>query len=880
MTGNIFPVMIFNKITNLQRVSFYPLSVKDLPKFIQYLKKKQETLMENKNLNKLLLRIKQTNFNPLFIKKIGAMYLLFFLMLFMASSTVVQSQDLSNPERTVRWNSQWITGPGIPINPWTASRDKSLKEYGVFKFRKNLELKNKPSSYLIHVSGDNRYKLFVNGILISQGPARGDLYFWNYETVDIAPYLEAGNNLVAAVVWNDGDVKPEAQISYLTGFILQGNSKTEEDINTNDSWKTIKDESYQPLPVRVGGYYVAGPGELMDMGKYVQGWERLDYDDSNWVQARVIGPGNLKTHAINSSGWMLVPSPLPQMEMTQERLATTRRVVGVKVPENFPAQKTDFTIPVNTNATILLDQGHLTNAYPTLVFSGGKSANIGMGYAEGLFIHKDEDISGFRLPTLPKGNRNEIEGKIFIGKTDSIISSGANNQKYAPLWWRTYRYVELRISTKEEPLVINDIYGMFTGYPFIQNASLEVKNPEMERIMEIGWRTARLCAFETYMDCPYYEQLQYIGDARIQALVSYFNAGDDRLARYGLTLMDHSRIPEGITMSRYPTDLDQQIPTFSLWWIAMLHDFYTYRPDGKFIQEKLPGAREVLSFFAKYQQADGTLKNVPYWVFTDWAEGEGWNFGMAPKGNNGESAILDLQLLWAYQQAAELEGDLGLKDFQSLYYKRAAQLKESIRKKYWDPVKQLYADTEAKNVFSQHVNSLAILSGVSKGRQATDLAKKMLADTSLAQASIYYKFYLHNSLVKAGLGDEYLDWLDKWRENMAMGLTTWAEDSDVSRARSDCHAWGSSPNIEFYRTILGIDSDAPGFAKVKIEPHLGNIKEIGGEMPHPAGKISVQYKVQKNNLETEIVLPANITGNFIWKGQQHILKPGMNSLQL
>src|SRR5207237_8787841 len=175
------------------------------------------------------------------------------------------------------------------------------------------------------------------------------------------------------------------------------------------------------------------------------------------------------------------------------------------------------------------------------------------------------------------------------------------NQEYTPLWWRTYRYIRLSVSTKAEPLSIDDIYGTFTGYPFVQNALLETSNAELGKMMDIGWRTARLCAFETYMDCPYYEQLQYIGDARIQALVSLYYAGDDRLVRYGLTLMDHSRIAEGITLSRYPTDLHQQIPTFSIWWVALLHDYFMYRPDSLFIKDKLPGARQVLSFFERYQ---------------------------------------------------------------------------------------------------------------------------------------------------------------------------------------------------------------------------------------------------------------------------------------
>jgi alpha-L-rhamnosidase len=167
---------------------------------------------------------------------------------------------------------------------------------------KPLSYPAKPTSFVVHVSADNRYKLFVNGKQIGQGPARGDLYFWNFETLDLAPYLEVGRNTVSAVVWNDGRMKLEAQISFLTAFIVQGNTAAEEILNTNDSWKTVKDESYQPLSVRVPGYYVAGPAELVDMAKHVKGWENTNFDDSNWAKARTIGPGVTKDAAVNSTG--------------------------------------------------------------------------------------------------------------------------------------------------------------------------------------------------------------------------------------------------------------------------------------------------------------------------------------------------------------------------------------------------------------------------------------------------------------------------------------------------------------------------------------------------------------------------------------------------
>lgn len=254
--------------------------------------------------------------------------------------------------------------------------------------------------------------------------------------------------------------------------------------------------------------------------------------------------------------------------------------------------------------------------------------------------------------------------------------------------------------------------------------------------------------------------------------------------------------------------------------------------------------------------------------------------GMAPIGANGESAVLDFQLIWIYNLAAELENKLGFKDIADHYNNQAEKLKQTAQKKYWDSSKKLFADTEAKDVFSQHANSLAILSGLATTEQISSIAKTILKDNTLAPASIYYKYYLHQALVKAGLGNDYMSWLDKWRENISLGMSTWAEDSDVSNARSDCHAWGSSPNIEFYRTVLGVESAAPGFAKVIITPHLGSIDEISGTMPHPNGKIEMQYKVTKGVLQADITLPENITGTFVWREKRLELKGGRNAIKL
>lgn len=795
------------------------------------------------------------------------LFIVSFLLLFYNNQPVF-AQTIPQPNNNLDWNAFWIKVPG-----------ESSVNYEVCLFRKTLNLSNKPATYLVRVSGDNRYKLFVNGQQVSVGPARSDLYFWNYETVDLAPYLVAGKNAISAIVFNEGTLKPAAQMSYRTGFVLQGNTRVEEEVNTGTAWKCIRDTAYHPLPVElVYSYYVAGPGELVDMKLHPQRWQQPDFDDSSWPQAAKISVGEPKGKFTFNDGWMLVPSPIPARDEVVERLKSVRKTEGLTLPASFPAEKKAITIPAHTKTTILLDQGYLTNAYPTLKFSKGMDAGISMSYAESLYIieagNKNWRAQG------RKGNRNEIDGKRFVGRKDSMISNGSEGQQFVPLNWRTYRYLQLKVETNDEALIIDDLYSEATGYPFRYNARFDSDNKELDKILEIGWRTARLCAWETYMDCPYYEQLQYVGDTRIQALVSYYDSGDDLLARNAISLLDHSRIAEGITQSRYPTAIPQQIPTFSLWWIGMLHDYYMYRNDSNFVAGKLQGERDVLAFFNRYQQADGSLKNAPYWEFTDWASGKDWHSGVAPIGANGNSAVLDMQLLWAYQLAAELEDKLGSKELFMKYAALAQQLQQTIHSKYWDDTKKMYADRPEKDVFSQHTNALAILTGVATGDDATLLGQHLLTDTSMVQASIYFKYYVNQALIKAGFGNQYIDWLGIWRDNINMGMTTWAEMSDIGASRSDCHAWGSSPNIELYRTVLGINSDAPGFSKIKIEPHLGTITHIGGQIPHPAGMVKVRYDQQGNRWKIHITLPNQTPGNLVWKQKVYALTPGENDLTL
>jgi len=760
------------------------------------------------------------------------------------------SKDLTQKE----WTARWINVPGY-----------STTAYGVYLFRKTFTLNNIPAQLLAHVSADNRYKLYLNGHLVSLGPARGDLYNWYYETVDLSRYLITGKNCLAALVWNEGDLRAQAQLTYQTALIIQGEGALQDSINTNKNWKCALSQQHEMyVPPRPNFGYLTGPAEKIDFRKAVTGWELASFNDKSWLQARNLMPGAPKGILDWNDDWMLVERKIPLPELRVQRFDRVRLSSGVQLPTPLD-NKSPFRlrIPKRTTASLIIDQGFLTNAFAVLKLSGGKDAGISISYAESLYTADPLHPDRF---TGRKGNRNHVEGKLFTGKTDTLITSG-DPVTFTSLSYRTFRYLRLTIYTAADPLDIDDFYGIFCGYPFKHLATFESSDTSLNKIFATGWRTARACAVETYMDCPYYEQLQYIGDTRIQAMVSLYNSGDDRLMRNAIEQLDYSRISEGITLSRYPA-VHQIIPPFSLYWIGMLYDYYIYKNDQAFVRAMLDGSRQIFRFFRRYQGDDLLLTHVPYWNFTDWAEAANWDRGVAPMDTESHSALLDLQLLKAYELAAVLENDLGDKDRAKEYVQLISQMKSSIQNRYYDKVRHLYADNTAKTSFSQHTAALAILTGLCDPNESKIMAHAMLTDTSLTQATIYFKYYINQAVLVADPSTNYSDLLNDWRKNLAEGLTTWAEISNVEFSRSDCHAWGASPSIELLRFVLGVNSASPGFKAIRIEPHPGTLTWLRGTVPYLNGNINVECRKIRNEWKFKLRTPAGVPALFVWKNQK------------
>ena len=319
-------------------------------------------------------------------------------------------------------------------------------------------------------------------------------------------------------------------------------------------------------------------------------------------------------------------------------------------------------------------------------------------------------------------------------------------------------------------------------------------------------------------------------------------------------------------------------------YVNMLHDYWMYRPDRKFVEELLPGTRAVLEWFLAKQRPDGMLSSIPGWVFIDWVRDVE---KFPPEGEEGRSAIVTLQLVSALEAAADLEQALGDSVLAQRYRRQARAAREAVYKLCWDPRFGLLADNPRKDSYSQHANIAAVLLDVIPTADQKSVLERIL-DTrlhakddspKLVKASFFYQFYVARALEHAGMAERYVGLLQPWSEMLAKGLTTTPEFDDPTR--SDTHAWSAHRAFDLPTLVAGIRPASPGFEAVQIEPALGDLQWVEASVPYPrGGTITVKYERTQAGTKATLTLPEALHGVLVWQGRSYPLRSGEQQISL
>lgn len=758
-------------------------------------------------------------------------------------------------EENRAWHAEWIwIEDDLKVKPQQA-------ECTYFRrtFRVDVPMN---CSLRVDVSADSRYQLYFNGDSVSVGPCKGDGATHHYETVDLSSRLIEGRNVIVAKVLHYPISQPFSMLlggpnsvwrSASGAFFMEGALQTAdgdilETLHTDSRWKCYRDLSFRldnTTPSHIGGY------ERIDGRLLPHGWRRNDFDDSGWLKAVSHGKAYDPLYG-RLMPWLLTPRPIPPLYETPKTFARLMKSSRNKVEldsilftPSVEDEKRPLIVRPGESFSMEVDAGELTTGYVMFSFFGGEGSNIRLVYAESYSFKKD---SGKTF----KAVRDDSSGEI-IGDSDEYVAAGVGtdgsqqSEVYEPFSFRTFRFIRVEVQAGSTPIHIVRFHYRETGYPLELTGDFHCSDETMRTMWEISVRTLQRCMHETYEDCPYYEQLQYTMDTRLQMLFSYHLSSDDRLARKALYDFHSSLLPSGMLQSRYPSVNPQIIPGFSLYWVLMVYDHYLHYGDKELVRMYVPTIEAVLNWFRRRVNERGIVGPAPraYWSFVDWTAEWKRTAGAPTASKEGPITVYSLMYSSALQAAAKLNSSLGRNDVASEYTAQALQINQAVLQHCLSGEKGLFQDGPGLEQYSQHAQIWSVLADVVVGEDAKKLMLNTLDDPHLTQASFAMKFFLFRALMKSGLyRHSFVHW-DEWRRLFQLHLTTWIEDP-VSQ-RSDCHAWSAVPLYDFPSEILGVKPLEPGFAKISIAPQPGGgLTWARGTVATVRGPVHVSWNLDKN----------------------------------
>ncbi len=442
-------------------------------------------------------------------------------------------------------------------------------------------------------------------------------------------------------------------------------------------------------------------------------------------------------------------------------------------------------------------------------------------------------------------------------------------QRYLSPIRRGFRYMMVTVREASEPVQFHELRCLQSNYPVSEIGSFQCSDARLNDIWEISRHTTKLCMEDTFVDCPAYEQVFWVGDSRNEALISNYLYGADDIVKRCLRLVPGSSDMTPLLVNQVPSGWSSVIPNWTFFWAIACYEHYLQTADHAFAREMYVPIKETLKHYLQKLGPHGLL-DIQGWNFLDWSPIDQPNEGVVAHQN-----MFLVQTLRAAAQMAVLAEDAAGEHW---LVDEAEKLSAAISVHLWDDdagayIDCIHADGSRSSVRSMQTQVVALLAGVAEGDRARKLAAYMEEPPAhfVQIGSPFMSFFYYEALARAGSIQRLVDDI---RRNYGVmidnGATTcWemyphfsenrADDSFLTR--SHCHAWSSAPAYFLGRELLGVRSLTPGWTEIEIAPELCDLAWAKGSVPHPGGgRIDVSWRLERadETLKLDVAYPEGV----------------------
>ncbi len=726
------------------------------------------------------------------------------------------------------WSAKWISDGSK--NP--------LKDEDYYKpdrmplLRKEFFAKKKIERARLYVSGLGYYEAYLNGRRIGDHVLDPGFTTYKkevlYSVYDITELVN-GKNTIGVMLgsgwwnplpfkffgrWDLRDYQQTGRPCVIAELHINYEDGSRDKIITDESWLTA------PGPIIQNNVYL---GEKYDARLEQQNWNAVNINKTIWKNAVIVdGPSGKLT---------------AQM---QPPIRITKVIKPVKITQ--PRRD-----------TFIVDMGQNFAGVAKIKVHGAAGTRISLRYGEDLFKDGTLNYQTTVATQIKKGGIKAGPGAPETAwQEDNYILNGKGIETWSPRFtFHGFRYVEVT-GWPGKP-TLDDIEGLRMNSDIEQAGTFSCSNTQLNKLHEAIQWTFKSNIFSIQSDCPGREKMGYGGD--IVATANSFMYNYDMTQFYSKAVNDfaNEQRPEGGITEIAPftgiADRGYGDDSGPLGWELafpylqkQLYDFYG---DTRIIENNY----DALSKQMKFLQSK-SVDDLFYWDISDHEA-----LDPKPEGLTAASFYYHHACL-----AEEFASILNKKDDSTKYYKLAGRIKDAIIRRYLVPGTGRFDNaTQSAQIFalwyglsSEEKLSWNVLRDEFKRHDwhiSTGIfSTKMMFD-------ILRKSNQNEVAYKIATQPDFPGWLNMINHNATTLWETW-EYPESSPSQN--HPMFGSIDEWFYRSLLGINSAAPGFEKIIIKPQpAGDLTWAKGSYKSIRGEIISDWKKDGNNFSLHVSIPAN-----------------------